>query len=93
MDQNRFAEMTFPKNPPGPFQNDELAIGIGMLLEQDGRPSDGRGDGGGIDLGAASILRHTQEHGAAAQVQIAGPFVETEDGVGPEAGEGSVGKG
>ncbi len=93
MHEDGFADPVIAKDPPGAFEDDELDVSVRMKLEHDGRARDRRGDRGGIDLRATRVLRDAQEHGAAAELQVAGAFVETEDRVGAEAGQRLVGEG
>lgn len=43
-------------------------------------------------LRAAGILRHAQEHRAAAQLEVASAFIETENRIRAEAGKGLIGE-
>jgi len=85
--------MIFAEDSAGPFQDDKLDEGIGVILQHHGGAGNRGGDGRGVDLGATGILRHAQEHGAAAEFEVAGALAKTEDRVGAKAGEGLIGKG
>ena len=91
--EDGFADTVIAKNPAGSLENDKLDEGVRVVLEHDGGAGNRGGDGGGIDLRTAGILRNAQEHGAAAEIEIARAFVETENRVRAESGEGLVGKG
>ena len=91
--EDRFADAIIAKNPASSLKNDKLDEGVGVILQHHRGAGDRRGDCRGIDLRSTRILGHAQEHGAAAELEIAGAFVETENRVGAEAGESLVGKG
>ena len=91
--ENRFADVIIAKNPPRSLQDDKLDESIRVVLEHHSGASDRGRDGRGIDLRAARIFRHSQKHDAAAELQIAGAFVETENRIRAEPGESLVGKG
>src|SRR5882672_5896603 len=93
MHENRFAHATFEKHPAGAFENHELDVSIGVILEDDRRTGNRGRDRSGGDLGAARILRDLEEHGAAAEFEIARAFSKTEDRVRAEARERLIGKG
>ena len=58
--------MIFAENTAGAFQHNELNVGVGVILQHHGGAGDGGSDRGSINLGAARVLGHAQEHGAAA---------------------------
>lgn len=93
MQKDAFPHVIFPENPTGSFENDELNVGVRVILQHHGRAGDRRSDRRGVDLSTARVLRDAQEHGATAELEVAGASVETEDRVGAEAGERLVGKG
>jgi hypothetical protein len=92
VEQDRLAEVRVEKNPAGAFEHDELDESVRVKLEHDRRAGDGRGHSRSVDPGPASIFRHLQEHGPAAQLQVARPFVERENGIGSQSGEGLIAK-
>ena len=65
----------------------------GWYSKHHGGAGDRCGDGRGIDLRASGVLRDAQEHGAAAELEIACAFIKTENRVRAKAGESLVGKG
>jgi hypothetical protein len=92
VNENGFAEAVVAKNPAGAFEDDELGVGIGVILKHHGGAGDRRSDGGRFDLRAAVVFRHPQEHDAAAELKVTRAFVETENGVRAKASNSSIGK-
>lgn len=93
MEEDRFAHLAFAKDAAGSLEHDELDERVRVKLEHHGGAGDGRRDGRSIDLCPPGILRHAQEHGAPAELEVARSLVETENRVRAKAGEGLIGKG
>ena len=92
MEENGFADTIIAKDPARSLENDKLDEGVRVVFEHHGGPGDRCGHGGGIDLCASRVLWDAQEHGAAAEFEIACAFIETENRVRAEPSESSVGK-
>ena len=64
-----------------------------VVLRNHGRARDRRRHRRGIDFGAASILRDTEENGAATQLDGPRSFVETENRIRSQPGDGEIDEG
>jgi len=92
MNENRFPDTVFAKHSSNAFEDDKLNEGIRMILEQHSCARDGGGHRRGVDFGAAGIFRNTQEHRAAAEIEISRSLGETKNGVCAQARESLVRK-
>ena len=79
--ERRFPEAIFQIHSRDTFQDDELDVRVSMIFHQNGRPGDRRSHGGGGDFCAAGAFGHLQEHGPAAKIESARPFVEAKNRV------------
>src|SRR5947208_6324191 len=70
MDQNRFSHSMRQEYSSSALQDDELNVGVRMILEHHGRACNRCGHRRGIDLGSARVFRHAQKHDAVLEIEI-----------------------
>ena len=73
-----------------PFDDDDLDVAVGIVFDEDGGAGDGGGDGSGADAGATELFRNLEEEDTLFEVDITSAFLQAEQGIGTEAGEGLV---
>ena len=79
VDQERFADLICQITADRPFQNKDLDVEVGVMLDYaSGTCARGR-DRGSLDLHAAGAFRYLEKHCTFAQVHGADSVVETEN--------------
>ena len=81
MDQNRLSQPMGQEYSSGALQDDELDVGVRMILEHHGRACDRSGHRCGIYFGPARVFRHAQKHDAVLEIEISSALGKAENGI------------